>query len=154
MAACGILVLMVVLQAALPGASPPDRAAGLAPRRTRPFAPPQTPDYPAILAAPLFAPDRKPGPDDDGSAAGGPSMAGYAALGVATSRTAAAAVLSTPAGKVVTLRRGEVVDGWTLTDLTPTRLTFEQKGARHELDVGAPAETAADSSSDQQAANQ
>jgi general secretion pathway protein N len=154
MAACGALILMVVLQAALPGASPPDRAAGLAPRRTRPLAPPQTPAYAAILAAPLFAPDRKPGPDDDVSAAGGPTMTGYAALGVATSRTAASAVVSTPAGKVVTVKRGEIIDGWTLAELTPTKLTFEQKGARHELIVGAPAVTAADPATEEQAADQ
>ncbi|MBV9994444.1 MAG: hypothetical protein JO127_04445 [Caulobacteraceae bacterium] len=129
---------MIGLQLALPSDAPDRTVAGLAPRRAKPISLPALPDYPAVLAAPLFAPDRQPGGSGD-QAAGEGGMGGYAALGVATGGSAATAVVSAPGGKIVTLRPGDSVDDWKLVSVSPTRLAFERKGVRQDLVIGAAA---------------
>ena len=114
----------------------------MAARRTRPVTVPLIPEYAAILASPIFAPDRRPGDATAATAAGGDTLAGYAALGAATGGAAASAVVSEPGGKVDTLRRGELLDGWRLIGLNKTRLSFQRNGVTRDLVVGAPAETA------------
>lgn len=145
--ACAALVALLALQLALPqGSSLPTPTAGLAARRLQLARPPFTPQSPAILRAPLFAPDRLPGqarmaaPAD---AAGSDTMLGYSALGVAMGHGAAAGVVSAPGGKVTTLKIGDAVEGWRLVGLDRTRLSFARNGVRRDLVVGAPAETTA-----------
>ena len=134
---------MAAAQFLIPWSSPSLDTAGLAVRRTKLVTIPPLPTYAAILDAPLFAPDRRPGETQVGPSAGAVPLAGYAALGAATSRTGATAVVSAPGGKVETLKIGDDMDGWRLVALSRTRLTFESKGGRQDLIVGAPAETAA-----------
>lgn len=145
MLACGVLAAAIVMQLLIPASPPPLDAGGLAPRRPRLVTvPPVVPEYSAILTAPIFAPDRRPGDSSDIAVPGGGLMDGYAALGVVIGHGIAAGVVSSPDGKTQTLRRGGEVDDWRLIDVSRTRLSFARKDARHDLIVGAPAHTATD----------
>ena len=112
----------------------------LAVRRMKPFAIPALPEFPAILSAPIFAPDRRPGLADQGASVAAGSLATYAALGAASGHGIGSAVVSGPGGTVKTLRLGDEIEGWRLVAVSATKLTFERKGLRHELLVGAAAE--------------
>jgi hypothetical protein len=144
--ACGVLALMLALQLVLPvGEAEPDTP-GLAARRARPVTIPTAPLWPDILATPVFTPDRKPAPGGSQLPGGGP-LAAYAAVGAATGGARDTGVIAVPGGQVRTLARGEEVDGWRLVAISHTSLTFEKKGVRHTLVIGAPAEGAVDASS-------
>lgn len=137
----------MVVQFLLPGGDAPPQPGGLAARRPRPVMIPPLPEYPAILRAPIFAPDRKPGP----AAATGPagsSLGGYAALGAVVGRAVASVVISGPGISPKTLRRGDMLDGWRLVAINPTKATFERNGLRHDLVIGAPAEGASPAATD------
>jgi hypothetical protein len=137
---CVALVAALGLQLVLPYRVPAPEANSLAVRRAKPFVIPLLPEFPAILRAPIFAPDRRPGLADQGASAAAGSLGTYAALGAASGHGVGAAVVSGPGGAVKTLRLGDEIEGWRLVAVTATKLTFERKGARHELLIGAPAE--------------
>jgi general secretion pathway protein N len=143
MLACGALTIMLVVQLMLPPSAPPSQPSGLAPRRQRPVVVPPVPEYAAILASPIFAPDRHPGASGDLSQAGGGSLSGYAAVGAVASAANATAVITVPGGGIKTVRRGDEVDGWRLVGVDKTRVYFEHNGVRHSLVIGAPPEAAA-----------
>jgi general secretion pathway protein N len=131
---------MLGLQLILPNPDAPVDPPGLAPRRTRPVTIPPLPEYAAILAEPIFTPDRHPGPAGAAPVAASGLLAGYAALGAATGHGEATAILSVPGGGVRTLHPGDAVEGWRLVGVSGERLTFERQGLRHALVIGAPAE--------------
>jgi hypothetical protein len=133
-------VVIIGAQIILPAAAPPPDAPGLAARRTRPVQIPLPKEYPAILASPIFAPDRRPGSAGGAADTGGGTLAGYAALGAVTGGSVAAGVVSAPGGGTKTLKRGDEVEGWRLIAVQRTRLVFERHGERHALEIGAPAE--------------
>lgn len=127
-------------QCLLPLGGTPPETPGLAARRTRPISIPAPPVYGAILAAPVFAPDRRPvAAAAAGAAAANAPLAGYAAVGVATGRAAATAVVTVPGGQNKIVHRGDTLGGWRLIGIDRTHLTFENNGVRHDLVVGAPA---------------
>jgi hypothetical protein len=120
---------------------------GLAPRRSRPLTIPPSVSYADALTAPIFAPDRRPATDDGDSITGVDPLVGYAALGAATGRTFASAVVSIPGGgSTRLLHLGDEVAGWRLVGITSVRLTFERRGALRHLVVGAPATAVIESS--------
>jgi hypothetical protein len=141
MLACGVLALMLVLQLALPLDETVPQAPGLSARRARPVTFPPAPLWSAILAAPIFAPDRKPAPGGSQLPGGGP-LAGYAALGAATGGARASAIIALPGGQARAVRQGDEVDGWRVVAVTRARISFEKNGVRHDLVVGEPAEAA------------
>ncbi len=134
-------MLTLGLQLILPYSGPPADGASLAVRRPRPIAPPLLPEYAAILHAPVFAPDRRPGEIATAQAAGagGGVLAGYAALGSASGGAAATGVLSAPGGTTKTVRRGEALEGWRLVGVERTKLTFRRGAETRVLVIGAPA---------------
>ena len=135
--ACGVLVLALALQVVLPYGQRLPAASAQAPRRPRPVLVPPVAEYPVILQSPIFSPDRKPG-EDLGAAPGASVLDSYAALGVATARNFASALVKGPGEAAKTLRRGDSLEGWRLVALDKDKLTFERGGARHVLTVGAP----------------
>ena len=141
MLACGALAMTLGLQFLPPLADSAPPPGGLAARRMRTVAIPPAPPYPAVLAAPIFAPDRKPGPGGSAMPGGGP-LAGFAALGAAAGGAAASGIVAMPGGRVRTLHLGDDMAGWRLVGVDRARLTFERKDVRHALIVGAPAEAA------------
>jgi len=153
MLACGALVMTLGVQFLMPLGELSPETPGLAARRTRPVVIPPAPAYSAILAAPIFAPNRLPAPGGSGMPGGGP-LAGYAALGAATGRAVATGVVAMPGGQVRALHRGDDMEGWRLVDVNSARLTFERKGVRHDLLVGAPAETQTPATGSASAADQ
>jgi hypothetical protein len=133
--------MILGVQLMLPPAAPPSEPPGLAARRQRPVTVPPVPEYAAILASPIFAPDRRPGAAGTASEGGGGSLNGYAAIGAVAGRAVASAVVTLPGGGIKTLRLGDEVEGWRLVGVDRTHVYFERNGLRHVLVVGAPPET-------------
>lgn len=145
--ACGVLVLALALQVALPYGERLPTASPLAPRRPRPVVVTPVAEYPAILQSPIFSPDRKPGVDQ-GAAPGASALDSYAALGVATGHGFASALVKGPGGPARTLRPGDTLEGWKLVAMDREKLTFERGDARHVLTVGASTAPAVGESGD------
>jgi general secretion pathway protein N len=137
--AVGGLILALGLQFFLPSAATPPEASSVAERKPRPLLIPPPAPYADVLAKPIFAPDRKPGPSDLSAIAGG-ELAGYSALGAAVGHGAATAVISGPSGSIRTVHVGDIVEGWRVVAVEAAKLTLERSGMRHTLVVGAPAE--------------
>jgi hypothetical protein len=94
--------------------------------------------YTAIIAHPVFAPDRAP-PPAEAEASG--NLSGVEVLGTAIAgKTAAAALLRDSDGTLSRVKIGEVIEGWKLVSIEPTELTFDRNGERRALtvDVTAP----------------
>jgi hypothetical protein len=140
--ACGALFVALVAQLVLPYGQPLTDASPVVARRPRPVTAPVIPEYAAILQAPIFSPDRKPGDEEDAVPGSGP-LDGVAVVGVATGRNFAMALIKGPDGRVRTLHRGDTVQDWRLVSIQTSRLTFARDTARHVIPVGAPAAPAA-----------
>ena len=149
--ASGVLAVALVLQFTLPADRAVPTPLVLTARRARPVTIPPLADYPTILSAPLFAPDRNPGPAGT-TGGGGVVLGGYAVVGAGVGRGVGTAVVSTPGGKVDTLRLGDTIADWTLVAVDSTKATFERKGVRHILVIGEPAEVVSQAAGGEQAA--
>jgi len=127
-----MLLVGAGLQLALPSSTKLPDETELAPRRVHEPAALSTQEYPAMLANPIFAPDRKP----DATAvpvSGG--MNGFTALGVATAGDTATALVRGPGGVVQRLKPGDLMLGWKLVDVTLNQLTFERDKERRVLTI-------------------
>ena len=139
----GALVLSLVIQFALPQASPfadlsPEAGSGRAavrlganggePRLAL------EPSYPAILDRPLFTPSRS------GSAAAADIAPPGALmlLGVASDGGRASATLTTAGGALQSLRLGEAFQGWRLSGVGRDHAILSRGGVVQVLRVGAP----------------
>jgi hypothetical protein len=129
------LAMTLVLQVVLPYQDPASQASPVAVRRPKLIVVPTPPEYAAILQAPIFSPDRKPGEDAD-AAPGASALDAYAALGVAMGPGFATAVVKTPEGKIVSIKPGETLEGWRLAVMDRTKLGFQRGDARHVLTIG------------------
>jgi hypothetical protein len=136
--ACGVLVIALVAQIIIPDSQPLTDASPVLARRPRPVVAPVLPDYAAILHAPIFSPDRKPGEDEDVVPGSGP-LNGFVVVGVATGRNFATALVKGPDGTVRTLHRGDTIQDWRLVSIEGGQITFARDAARHVMPVGAPA---------------
>ena len=145
--ACGVLALALVAQLVIPYGQPLTDASPVLPRRPRPIVAPVIPEYAAILQAPIFSPDRKPGEDQDEAPGSGP-LNGFVVVGVATGRNFAMALIKGPDGSVRTLHRGDTIQDWRLVGIESSQLTFTRGAARHVIPVGASNEAAAPAASD------
>jgi hypothetical protein len=123
---------------------------GLAPRRPRLVTVPLLPEYAAILRVPLFTPDRQPGEVGAGATSASDTLAGYAVLGAAVSRSVATAVVSAPGVPPKTVKPGDLLEGWRVVSISRAAVTFERKSERRDLAVGALPATQARSSPDGQ----
>jgi len=134
-----VLLLAVGLQFALPsGATLPEvvrrPAAAAAPTVEPVRAALNT--YNAIMAHPIFAPDRAPPPveaDDAGN------LAGVEILGTAIAGKVSAALVRDSDGEFTRLKIGEDIDGWKLVSINPKELVFDRNGERKTLAVTATA---------------
>jgi hypothetical protein len=131
-----VLALALGVQLILPYSDVQVDVGGLAPRRPRLVTAPLLPEYPAILRVPLFTPDRHPGDIGAGPASASDTLAGYAVLGAAVSRSAATAVVSAPGVAPKTVKAGDLLEGWRVVSVGRSRVTFERKGERRDLAVG------------------
>jgi hypothetical protein len=138
--AATVLLLAAGLQLALPsGLSLPDAPRRPAPAPAREVAVATPPSaYAAILAHPIFAPDRKP-PPVEADASG--NLNGYEVLGTAIAgANTAAAILRDSEGEMTRVKVGETIDGWKLVSIAREALVFDRNGERRSLtvDMSAP----------------
>lgn len=130
------LLAVLVVQFALPGATEPPESSSLAPRRTREPVAPMIPDYSAVLRAPIFAPDRRPG---ETTATAGASVAtSLQILGVAEAGRSAQVVVRTPDGAAHVLQPGQTLQGWRLVAAAADAAVFIGPAGRVSLPVGGP----------------
>ena len=143
----GALVLGLVIQLALPQASP---LADVAPGSIRPLIdagsrplgdmqvrPAVAPAFTAILDRPLFSPSRS------GTAAVAGDIAplgALALLGVASDGGRASATLVAPGGPPRSLRLGETIQGWRLSGVGRDHALLSRGGLVQVIEVGAPAQ--------------
>jgi hypothetical protein len=131
------LLLALILQFVLPSPAQPPEGSALTIRPPRLVTLRPVPEYSAILSAPIFAPDRKPGDAAGGGSPGG-DLAGYSAVGAVAGNGVATVVMSGPGGAVVTLSPGDSVAGWRLVSVARDKVVFERNGSQRALGVGAP----------------
>ena len=134
------LVLAAGLQLALPSSVdlPARPRAPAATPATAPMARVVPVVYAAIMAHPIFAPDRAP-PPAEAEASG--NLNGYEVLGTAIAgKAAAAAILRDSGGEMTRVKVGEDIDGWKLVSIAPDELVFDRNGERRSLtvDITAP----------------
>jgi hypothetical protein len=127
-----VLIGGLALQVLAPARTLPPLDGGLAPRHLRmPLAVP-APEYPGILRAPIFAPDRRPG-------APAAVSQGMHLIGVASNgRQAQAAIVRGLDGAPHLLRPGDSLQGWRLISVSGERATFNGPGGTMRLDVEDP----------------
>ncbi|MCF4164783.1 hypothetical protein L2U69_03910 [Zavarzinia compransoris] len=85
----------------------------------------------AILARPLFAPDRRP-PADDGPAADADM---FQVIGIGTAADAATALLRGPGGAALRVLPGQSVAGWRVEAIAPGAVTLTRGDRRLVLEV-------------------
>ncbi len=145
----GALVLGLVIQLALPQASPladlsPDVGDGRAAvRLAAKGAEPRlavAPTYPAILGRPLFTPSRS---GSTAVAADVAPLGALALLGVASDGGRASATLTTAGGSPRSLRLGEALQGWRLSGVGRDHAILSRGGVVQVLKVGAPPQASA-----------
>jgi len=89
--------------------------------------------YRAVMAHPIFAPDRAP-PPAEVEASG--SLNGVEVLGTAIAgNKAAAALLREADGTFMRVRVGEEIEGWKLVSIAKEELVFDRNGERRSLSV-------------------
>jgi hypothetical protein len=137
-----VLLLVAGLQLALPSSATLPVIARQAP----PAAPSVEPvraaldAYSAIMAHPIFAPDRAPPAaeaDDSGN------LSGVEVLGTAIAGKVSAALVRDSDGEFLRLKIGEAIDGWKLVSIEPKELTFDRNGERRSVTISATAPTRA-----------
>jgi hypothetical protein len=140
--AATVLALAAVLQVVAPSSTTlPDRPRLAAREPAEVDAVPALRAYPAVMAHPVFAPDRAPPPAEAETAG---NLSGVEVLGTAIAgKTAAAALVRDSDGTISRVKIGEDIDGWKLVSIAPSELTFDRNGERRSLtvDISAPKAT-------------
>jgi len=132
--AAALLILAAVAQFALPSSAavPPRHRAtasqGSALETTRPI--PQM--YRAIMAHPIFAPDRAPPPAESDDAS---NLSGVEVLGTAIAGKSAAALVRDSEGTFSRVKVGEEIEGWKLVSIESKLLIFDRNGERRTLNL-------------------
>jgi len=121
--AAAALAAVAVLQVQLPLTPELPQTSTLAPRRVPAVDTPPSRDYPSMLGAALFAPDRPrvPGILDIAG-----TLEGYRVLGIATAGHLVSAVVQGPGGTVTRVAMGRTLDGWLLIGADQSRMVFSR----------------------------
>lgn len=154
-ALCGVLVVVLVLQRFLGGASAEDGAVQVAPGdagglsevETRRFELPPEPEYAVIKARPLFHEDRRPEERDSEQQKDEQELAAEQKAAEPPPVTLTGVII-TPDERIamlrhdkkreyVTLKQGQPLEGWTLQEVNRRRIVFDAGGRQQivELDV-------------------
>ena len=134
-----LLVLTLVVQIARPTPTPAARDAGPAPRFGLMATPAATPDYPQILARPLFNPARGVAGAAAAGEAASTSLSDYTLVGVVSIGGRGEAILRGPAGEVVNLHAGEALLGWRIAAIGQGGVVLQQGDVRRTVTVSSPA---------------
>jgi len=136
-----VLLLAVGVQLALPATTSMPAFVRQAPPGAIPAVEPvhvAVTAYNAIMAHPIFAPDRAPPPAEADEAG---NLGGVEVLGTAIASKVSAALVRDTDGEFTRLKIGDAIDGWKLVSIKPTELTFDRNGERKSLAVTATAPT-------------
>jgi hypothetical protein len=136
------LVLALGLQVAMGLGGDVGPTDGLAARRPHLVSAPVVADFPAILHAPLFTPDRRPSDADAVSARTSGPLDKYAVLGVTVGGALSSTLVAAAGAPPVTVKTGELLEGWRLEQVARAKVVFEHDGVRQTLLVGAPSASA------------
>jgi hypothetical protein len=90
--------------------------------------------YPAVLARPIFAPDRAP---VILSAPSGGNLNGFEVLGTAIAGNVSAALVRDAMGRVFRMKPDAILQGWRLVSIDRTQLVFDREGEKRTLAVSA-----------------
>jgi hypothetical protein len=137
-----VLALTAVLQVVVPSSTALPERPKMAPREiAEADVAPAVHAYPAVMAHPVFAPDRAPPPAEAETAG---NLSGVEVLGTAIAgKAAAAALVRDSDGTISRVKIGGDIDGWKLVSIAPSELTFDRNGERRSLtvDISAPKAT-------------
>lgn len=136
MLATTVLLVAVAFQIAMPPSVELPRNSAVAPRQPVALAAPTAKSYPAVLARPIFAPDRAPVVLQAPSAG---NLAGFEVLGTAIAGKTSAALLRESSGRIIRIKPDDVIQGWHLVSIERAQLTFDRDGERRLLAVTAVA---------------
>jgi hypothetical protein len=129
-----VLILAAGAQFALPSSAavPPRHRAAAAQRSDAETAAPVPQAYRAIMAHPIFAPDRAPPPAEADDAS---NLSGVEVLGTAIAGHSAAALVRDSEGTFTRVKVGEEIEGWKLVSIEPQLLVFDRNGERRTLNL-------------------
>ena len=129
-----VLVLAAGAQFALPSSAavPARHRASAAQQSAAETALPAPHAYRAIMAHPIFAPDRAPPPAEADDAS---NLSGVEVLGTAIAGHSAAALVRDSEGTFTRVKVGEEIEGWKLVSIEPQLLVFDRNGERRTLNL-------------------
>jgi len=130
--AATVLLLLAAVQIAIPSSVklPDDMA--VVPKRSLETRAPISTSYAAVLAHPLFAPDRAP---VTAEAQPFGNLNGFEVLGTAIAGNMSAALVRDATGRILRLKPDEVLQGWRVVSIDRTQITFDRDGERRSLAV-------------------
>lgn len=131
-AASVALVVLLGVHLSLPHGHVLPQTGMLAPRQLPQVAVQPVPQYQALFAHPLFAPDRRGGAQESAQAGG----ADHQLIGIASRRGLRLALVRTPQGEALTLRTGARMANWRVTDIGRDRIVLDRSGERKVLTLG------------------
>jgi hypothetical protein len=127
-----LLLLAAGLQLTLPSSADLPQDTVRPPPHPAELVVPDRPDLPAILAKPIFAPDRAPVREEVASSG---NLTGFEVLGVAIAGSISDALVRDPMGKIARVKPGAILEGWKLVSIEPRQLTFDRNGERRSLAI-------------------
>jgi hypothetical protein len=125
-----VLVLAAGLQMAMPSSAALPEDSVLAPRRAPEPAEPVARNYPAVLASPLFAPDRAPVTLQAQTAG---NLSGYDVIGTAVAGNVSTALVRDATGRIIRVKPDAILQGWRLVSIDRTQLIFDRDGEQRSL---------------------
>ncbi len=138
---CVALLGGLAVQVALPATT--EFPAGASPMTRPPRSPAAVavPDYPAVLGAPLFSPDRRSLAATVEGGETAPDGQRPELIGVASDRRTGSAVVKGADGAAHVVRLGETWRGWRLVGVGARSAAFDGPGGRFTALIGAPSAT-------------
>jgi hypothetical protein len=129
-----VLILAAGAQFALPSSAavPPRHRATASQDDALETARPIPKMYRAIMAHPIFAPDRAPPPAEADDAS---NLSGVEVLGTAIAGNTAAALVRDSEGTFTRVKVGEEIEGWKLVSIEKQLLVFDRNGERRTLNL-------------------
>src|SRR5437764_4300136 len=136
--AIGTVVLLIAagLQVAVPSATALPEDTVLAPRRAPEPAEPAAQNYAAVLARPIFAPDRAPVLLQAQMAG---SLSGFEVIGTAVAGPISAALVRDATGRILRVKPDALLQGWRVVSIDRTQMILDRDGERRSLTVTAAA---------------
>ena len=130
------LLVVAGVQMAIPSSVNLPEEAVVAPKPLPAALAPAARDYPAVLAKPIFAPDRAPVILQAQTAG---NLSGFEVLGTAIAGTVSAALVRDATGRIIRVKPDAILQGWRVVSIDRAQLIFDRDGERRSLAVTAVA---------------